>query len=150
MQRDLGMLPAASALADSLETQDARVQKTAEKWLGGITALFGLFSLTGVATGKDALLGLSQGHRWLVATFMLTAVGTAVYAIVMGYLAAYDWVRLIRLDQNDGQLIRFEQNKSGYAARTAGRLQHAVYAALGALSAITVMMLLVWFLPRVA
>jgi hypothetical protein len=147
-QRDLGMLPAAAALADAVAAQDTRVQKAAEKWTGGIAALYGLFSLASVATAKDALKGLSTGHRWLIAATMLTAVVAAASALWLSYVAAYGWLRMVGLTEGDEQLQRWHDREGGYAARGARRLRWAIYAAFGSLAAITAMMLLVWFLPR--
>ncbi|WP_416956255.1 hypothetical protein [Streptomyces sp. Agncl-13] len=147
VQRDLGMLPAAEALADAQATQNARVHGAAEKWIGGISAVYSLFSLAGVATAKNALDGLSSGQRWLVAAAMLAGVAAAGTALFLGYLAAYGWVRMVAVG-DDEKLRLWHTDEGAYAARAARQLSWAIYAAFGSLAAITIMMMLVWFLPR--
>ncbi|WP_405523476.1 hypothetical protein OG426_09670 [Streptomyces canus] len=147
VQRDLGMLPAAEALVDAQATQNARVHGAAEKWIGGISAIYSLFSLAGVATAKNALDGLSSGQRWLVAAAMLSGVTAAGTALVLGYRAAYGWVRMVAIG-DDENLRQWHTNEGDYAVRAARQLSWAIYAAFGSLAAITIMMMLVWFLPR--
>src|SRR5262249_49284881 len=73
-QRNPGMLPAAEALSQALATQDSRIQSAAEKWLGAVTAIYGLFSLTGIATAKDALSGLSTPSKSAVAAVLVVGI----------------------------------------------------------------------------
>jgi hypothetical protein len=144
---NLFLMPAAAALNDALAAQDKRVQSAAEKWIGAVTAIYSLFSVIGIATGQDALSGLSTAHKWLVAVAVLAGLATAGAAVIFGYLAAYGWPRVVGVENNEKLQMWYKSYRS-YATIAARRLQKAVYLALGSLAAISIVMLLVWFLPR--
>jgi hypothetical protein len=146
-ERNLLLMPAAAALNDALAAQDKRVQSAAEKWIGGVTAIYSLFSVIGIATGQDVLSGLSIGYKWLVAVVVLAGLVTAGSAVIFGYLAAYGWPHVVGVDNND-KLQKWYKSYRSYAVIAARRLQKAVYLALSSLAAISIVMLLVWFLPR--
>jgi hypothetical protein len=146
-EQDLHLLPAASALNDALATQDTRIQSAAEKWLGAVTAIYGLFSLTGVATANDALKGLSTPSKWLVAIALLLGLGAAATALVFGYRAAYGWPSAVKVDEKEALRDWYRQYR-GFAENAARKLRIAIFFAFGSLAAIAMVMLLVWFLPR--
>ena len=147
VERDLQLLPAATALNEAARSQDKRVQATAEKWLGAVTGIYGLFSLTGIATAKDALVGLSGASKWLVALALLAGLATAGSALVLGYLAAYGWPRAVEVNDNE-QLKLWYAALRDYSKTAAQRLQAAILLTFGSLACLSVVMLLVWFLPR--
>jgi len=149
VERDLGLLPAASALNHVLASQDARIQAAAEKWLGAVTALYGLFSLTGVATARGALDGLDTASRWAVASAMLVGVTLAAVALVFGYRAAYGWPGMTTVATN-ADLAKWHESQRSYVSDAIRHLRTAVVCACGSLAAVSVVMLLVWFLPRQA
>ena len=146
-EEDLSLLPAAAAFNDALATQDKRVQNAAEKWLGAVTAIYGLFSLTGLATAKDALKGLSTWSKVAVAATLTAGLAAAALALFFGYLAAYRWPRPVRVDDKDS-LREWYRLYRGYGPQAAQRLGAAVGYAFAALAALAAVMILLWFLPR--
>jgi hypothetical protein len=148
-EADLRLLPAAEALHTAVTGQDKRIQAAAEKWVGAVTAIVGLFSLAGIATAKDALTGIGTEQKWLVAGALVAALGLAATALVSGYRAAYGWPATVDVSDN-AKLQAWYDDYRRYAQTAAGGLRTAVVFALGALAALVAVMLLVWFLPRVA
>jgi hypothetical protein len=146
-EQDLTLLPAATALTDEQASQGKRIQGAAEKWLGAVTAIYGLFSLTGVAVAKDSLDGLSTGSKWLVAVVLLLGLAAAATALVFGYQAAYGWPHPVTVDDKPA-LRQWYQKYQNNAPVAAKQLQMAVFAAFGSLAAVSGVMLLIWFLPR--
>jgi hypothetical protein len=146
-ERNMILMPAATALGDALATQDKRVQGAAEKWIGAVTAIYGLFSISGIAVGRTALSGLSTNYKWLVAAVVLAGLVAAGSAIMFGYLAAYGWPRVVEVDTNE-KLQEWYRSYRGYAITAAKRLRKAVYLALVSLAALSAVMVLMWFLPR--
>ncbi|WP_146178265.1 hypothetical protein [Nonomuraea fuscirosea] len=146
MERDQRLRLAASALEEALAAQNSWVESTAEKWLGANTAIFGLFSLAGIATAKDALNGLGKAQKWLVAIALLTAVGAAAGAVTLGYRAAYGWPRMVSVEGED--LLKWYAETRSYAPRAIPFLHRALFLSFASLGALTVVMLLVWLLPR--
>jgi hypothetical protein len=146
-EKNMILMPAAMALSDAVATQDKRVQGAAEKWIGAVTAIYGLFSIAGIAVGRTALSGLSTTYKWLVAAVMLAGLVAAGSAIIFGYLAAYGWPRVVGIDDND-KLQEWYRSYRGYALIAAKRLRKAVYLALISLAALSTVMVLMWFLPR--
>ncbi|MGO8889833.1 MAG: hypothetical protein ACLP8X_08075 [Streptosporangiaceae bacterium] len=146
-ERNITLMPAATALSDALATQDKRVQSAAEKWIGAVTAIYGLFSIAGIAVGRTALSGLSYRYKWLVAAVVLAGLVAAGSAIMFGYLAAYGWPRVVEVDTNE-KLQAWYRSYRRYAFTAAKRLRKAVYLALVSLAALSAVMVLMWFLPR--
>jgi hypothetical protein len=148
-EEDRGLLPMATALNEALASQNKRVQGAAEKWLGAVTAIYGLFSLTGIATAKDALLGLSSRSKGLIAVVLGLGLASAALALVQGYLAAYGWPRAVSVMKNE-ELQDWYRRHEDYAGVAANHLRNAVVFAFVSLAAVTIVMILVWFLPRQA
>ena len=82
---------AAVALHQAANDELPRVRTAGEKWIAGVTALLGLFGLTGVVVGKDVVASLSSTGKFFVALFLAAAVITAVIALINTYSAAYGW-----------------------------------------------------------
>jgi hypothetical protein len=146
-ETERNMITEVAALRDAQADQGKRIQGAAEKWIGAVTALYGLFSLTGVITAKDALAGLSAASRSLIAAALVTGLASAAASLVFGYRAAYGWPKPVTVDDNT-KLAAWYRNHRNHVPDAARRLQLAVYCALGSLTAITVLTLLMWFLPR--
>ena len=146
-ERNLALLSAAETLNRALTTQDSRIQAAAEKWIGAVTAIYGLFALTGIATAKGALSGLNFGSKVAVAVVLVAGIAAAVSALAFGYRAAYGWPRTVAVDDNR-KLQAWYKEYRGYSAAAARHLRLAVYLATVSLGAVTVVMILVWFLPR--
>jgi hypothetical protein len=147
VEEDRSLLPIAAVLNEALATQDKRVQGSAEKWLGAVTAIYGLFSLTGIATAKDALAGLNAGSKAVIAVALLIGLSAASYALVQGYRAAYGWPRAVSVENNE-QLRAWYKESQDYAPTAVERLHRAIVFALVSLGGVVIVMLLVWFLPR--
>jgi len=146
-EQDLGLLSAATALNEAQANQDKRIQGAAEKWLGAVTAIYGLFSLTGVAVAKDALKGLSTGSKWLVAAALFLGLAAAASALIFGYRAAYGWPHPVTVDDK-AALRQWYKKYRNNAPTAANQLRLAVFSAFGSLAAVSAVMLLIWFLPR--
>jgi hypothetical protein len=140
------LLPAAVALNDAVTKQDTAVQSSAEKWLAGITALYGLFGLTGVAVGKDSVSQLSTGGKLAVAAAGLVGLSLAALAVLNGYKAAYGWPVVTRLLEDDA-LKEWKRRRDEYSRTAAEVLHKAVLCAVLSLSALVVATALIWFLP---
>lgn len=147
VQKDARLLSSAAALNKALATQNERIQRAAEKWIGAVAAIYGLFSLTGIATAQKALSGLSVASESLVAGVLVVGLVCAGFALIAGYVAAYGWPKAVTV-RSDNELQEWYSSFRGYAATAARRLQWAVFSAFGSLGALAVVMLLLWFLPR--
>ncbi|MGW0638311.1 hypothetical protein [Nocardia salmonicida] len=122
-------------LADQLAAadpggQEAKVRAAAEKWVGAVTALLGLFGLSGVAFGKDAFAGLDTGIRGLLALVLVVAVAAAGFAVFFVYRAAYGWPRSVDI-ATVSDLEEWNRNRRASAATAAGYLKAGVHCALG-------------------
>ncbi|GAA0986629.1 hypothetical protein GCM10009555_064460 [Acrocarpospora macrocephala] len=141
------MLAAAVALNHAVDGQDRSVQSSAEKWVTGVASVFGLFSLVGVATAKDALSGFTNNVKLAVAAALLTGLGLAATALALGHRAAYGWP--VAVDVSDNRKLQaWYDDRRTYATRAARLLRSAVWFAYGALAALAIMTMLIWFLPR--
>lgn len=147
VQKDTRLLPPAVALNKALAQQNARIQGAAEKWIGAVTAIYGLFSITGIATAQKALSGMSTESKSLVAIALVVGLACAGSALISGYVAAYGWPNAVGV-RNDKELQEWYAALQGYAVTAARRLQWAVLLSFCSLGTLAVVMLLVWFLPR--
>jgi hypothetical protein len=146
-QKDTRLLPSAMTLNKALANQNERIQGAAEKWIGAVTAIYGLFSIAGIATAQKALSGMSAESESLVAIALVVGLACAGSALVSGYVAAYGWPKAVHVT-NDRQLQEWYAAVQAYAATAARRLQWAVLLSFCSLATLAVVMLLVWFLPR--
>lgn len=147
VQKNIQLLPAAALLNEMLAVQDKRIQSAAEKWIGAVTAIYGLFSLAGIATAANALSGLSVTSKSFVGSALFVALVSAGLALFAGYTAAYGWPRVVKV-RNDAELQEWYTGYQNYAVIAAKRLREAVLLAFTSLAALVLVMLLVWFLPR--
>jgi hypothetical protein len=145
-EQDLGIVRAAAALNEVVANQDKAVQSAAEKWLGGVSAVYGLFSIAGLAVGRNVVSNLTTGGKVAVAVVVLVGLTAAAVAAIFGYLAAYGWPRRARV-MSKNELAEWYQQTRDYAPTAAERLKVAVLAALASLSALVAAMFMTWFLP---
>jgi hypothetical protein len=144
---DPALVTAADALRVASATQLASLRGAAEKWIAGVTALFGLFGLAGVAFTRSTVTGL--GTWWQVGIGIAAAVSAALagLAVFLSYRAAYGWPVTRSIPDNDAL-------RDWYAAQQAApRVQarffrHGVRAAAGALGSLVVTVGLLWFAPQ--
>jgi hypothetical protein len=144
---DQALLPAARALRHAADIQSKEVQVSAEKWVAGITALLGLFSIATIVTGKDATLGLAPAGKAAVGLAFIAAISGAATSLISGYTAAFGWPVPVSV-RTDTELEAWHQQQQEYVYKASNRLRTAVVAALSSLFALIVVAGLLWFLPR--
>jgi len=143
---DESTLGALVALEQAASEEVSRVRTSAEKWLPGITALYGLFGLAGIALGKDAVSGLAPAGKAILALFIALGLASTVFAILSGYRAAFGWYEVVGVNTD-------EKLKDWYARRreavlTAPKsLQKAIMAAVAALACLLIGVFVIWFWP---
>jgi hypothetical protein len=140
------MLTAAEALSDAEPTQLSDVRAAAEKWLPGLAALYGLFGLAGVVSGRSSIAELPSGGKWTVAALALAGLVATVVSIMCGYRAAYGWPRNAKVMTNH-QLQVWYDDRNGQAGKAAALLRTALIWALVALVALLLATGTLWFWP---
>lgn len=148
---DYSLLAAATALSQDEPKQDAvkeqsLIKRSAEKWIAGVTALFGLFGLGGLVVGKDTVASLQLPGRIATGVALLVAVGLAATAVILSYRAAYGWPKVVDL-REDKKLSDWYAARQGYASRAANFLKLSVCFAGGALVALLAAVAFVWYMP---
>ena len=147
---DYSLLAAATALSEDEPKragaeEAAQIKASAEKWIAGVTALFGLFGLGGLVVGKDTVASLNLTGKVLAGVALLVATGLAATAVVLSYRAAYGWPKVVDLG-DDKLLAEWYKDKQGYARRAATFLRLSVCFAGGALVALLAAVAFVWYL----
>ncbi|MEU5934455.1 hypothetical protein [Micromonospora sp. NPDC047187] len=137
---------AAEALRLSQAGQLERLRSAGEKWIAGITALFGVLGVLGLTLSADQIRKLALGGRVTVAVVLAVAVVAAGVAIVRAYQAAYGWPRT-RSISDDAELRAWYDDHQAQTGITAARLREAAAAAGLVLAFLTVAGGLTWFLP---
>jgi len=140
---------AARALRQATPTQLADMRTAGEKWIAGITALYGLIGFAGVTGARDALVNLSTGWQVAVAVVLLIAVGLAGLAIYWAYQAAYGWPKT-RPVRDDEELVAWYEAQLAAPERAASYLRQAVRYAAVSLAALVVLTGIIWFAPQPA
>ena len=148
-QPDPRLVVAAQALRTAGPKQLAEVRNAAEKWIGGITALFGLFGLAGIVTSRSTLTDLAVGWQVVIAVAAAVSAGLAGLAIYRIYRAAYGWP-VTHPVTNDGELLAWYAGQQAAPRVQAGYLRDGVRAAGGALAALTVTAGFLLFAPEQA
>ena len=82
---------AADALRAAASGQLTDLRTAAEKWIGGVTALYTLFGLAGLTITRTAVTGLDTGWQVGIAISVTLAIALAGLAIYWIYRAAYGW-----------------------------------------------------------
>jgi hypothetical protein len=140
------MLAAAEALNDAAASQLTEVRSAVEKWLPGLAALYGLFGLAGVVSGRGIAAKLPTGEKWVVAAFALAGLGATIVSIICGYRAAYGWPRMVGVMTND-QLQAWYEERNSRAGKTVGLFRTALVWALAALIALLLAAGTLWVWP---
>jgi hypothetical protein len=136
------------------------IRTAAEKWIGGVTALLGVFTLTGVITGADDVAKLG-GKRftpisnwtllpfWELSFVVLAVMATifAALAIFASYKAAYGWPKS-RDVKNDEQLGKLYQEWLNAPKTAADSLRLGAQLAAVALAFVVITLLVLWLAPR--
>ena len=144
---DPALVAAADALRAAGATQLADLRSAAEKWIGGVTALFGLFGLAGVTVTRSTVAGLATGWQVVIAIVVAAAVALAGLSVFWTYRAAYGWPVTRVLADND-ELRDWYAERAAAPRVQAGFLRDGVRAAGAALAALVVTLGLLWFAPQ--
>jgi hypothetical protein len=134
---DAQVAAAAQALRAAGPKQLADIRAAAEKWMGGVTALFGLFGLAGLVTSRSTLTSLATGWQVAIAIGVVVASGLAGLAIYRIYRAAYGWP-VTRPVNNDRELLAWYATQEAAPRVQAACLRDGVRAAGGALAALII------------
>jgi hypothetical protein len=137
---------AAQALRQAAPQQLADLRSAAEKWIAGITALYGLLGFAGIATQRSTIAQLSTRWQIGIALTSLAAIVLAAWAIYRAYQAAYGWPKT-RWIENDADQIAWYRVQLSAPQRAADRLRAAVRAAGASLAALVLSAGLLWFAP---
>jgi hypothetical protein len=143
---DPDAVAAAQALRQAAPQQLADLRSAAEKWIGGIAALYGLLGFAGITAERSTITHLGRGWQVGIALASLAAVGLAAWAIYRAYQAAYGWPKTRWIDSDADQIAWYKAQLSA-PERAADRLRMAVMAAGASLAALLVSAGLLWFAP---
>lgn len=144
---DPALAVARKALDDAGPQQLTDLRSVAEKWIGGVTALFSLFGLAGVTITRSTVTDLSTGWQvgiGIAATASISVAGLAIYWI---YRAAYGWP-VTRPVSSDHEVLAWYRTRLAAPRVQAGYLRNGVQAAGGALAALVITVGLLWFAPQ--
>ena len=144
---DLRLLPQALALDDAIRSEDARARNLAEKRVGGLTALLGLLSVSGIVTGVNAPRAVRADLSWLIFTAAVLALALAAAALVFAYRAAFGRPRNTPV-RNQSEQDRWYQRLRSTGARTVRLLKISIVLTLVSLLFAFAVAGLLWFLPR--
>jgi hypothetical protein len=146
---DPALVTAAEALRDAAPRQLSDLRSAAEKWIAGITALYGIFGLSGVVITRDSVTKLTTGWQVALGAAALVAVTLAAWAIYWIYRAAYGWPK-VRSVRDDKELRAWYSAQLAAPATSAALLRSGVRAAGASLAALTLAVGLLWFAPVAA
>jgi hypothetical protein len=138
---------ARKALDDAGPKQLTDLRSAAEKWIGGVTALFSLFGLAGVTITRSTVTGLSTWWQAGIGIAAAGSVGLAGLAVYWTYRAAYGWP-VTRPVSTDDEVLAWYQTRLTAPRLQAGYLRKGVRAAGAALAALVVTVGLLWFAPQ--
>ena len=148
VQRNMHLLPTAVVRNDASLARDKQIKDTAERWIGVITGIYGLFFLAGIATAGNTISDLIIMSKSVVgAVLLLVALTSAGPTLFTGYLAAYSWPRLTQLE-NNADLVNWYSDHRHFSTIAAKRLKtnsapyvrFTRYSSGGDVA--------IWFLPR--
>lgn len=128
---------AAQALQAEGPKQLADIRTAAEKWMGGVTTVFGLFGLAGLITSRSTLSSLATAWKVVIAIGVVVAAVLAGVAIYRIYRAAYGWP-VTRPVNNDKELLAWYTAQEAAPRVQAGYLRDGVRTAGGALAALII------------
>jgi hypothetical protein len=140
-----GFAAGAVAVDQAKKDQAGLVQRTAEKWLGAITALLALFSVGGTALSANAVATLNTAGKLFAAVAAVLAVACGAVAIVYGYRAAYGWLTLAPAS-TDADANALADPSRGIRERVTA-FQRSAPAAGISLALAAVALMVIWFAP---
>jgi uncharacterized membrane protein len=137
------LVAAAEVLREEAPKQLDILRAAAEKWIGGIVALYTLFGLASISIAKDSIAPLPTVARIAVALLVLIALTQAAFAVYCAYRGAYG-LPVIHQVNNDDELREWYQQRAAAPSRVAHFVKRAVAAALGSLAALTLAVGVIW------
>lgn len=146
---DPTLVAAAEALRDAAPRQVGDLRSAAEKWIAGITALYGLFGLASVSITRDTVAKLTTGWQLAIAFAALIAVALAAWAIYWAYRAAYGWPKVHSV-RTDEELRAWYAAQLAAPATSAALLRTGVRTAGASLAVLIFTVGLLWFAPETA
>ena len=144
---DPTLVAAAEALNASGTAQVTGIRAAAEKWIGGVTAIFSLFGLAGITITRTTLAGLSTWWQAGIAAAAAASIALAGLAIFRIYRAAYGWPVTYSVIDDD-ELRDWYSAQQKAPAIQAGYLRDGVRAAGAALAVLVITVGLLWFAPQ--
>lgn len=138
---------ATRAVQDASRSQLETVIDAAQKWIAGVAAIFGLFSLAGVTLTRSAVTALATPWQVVVALLGLTSVGLAGWSVYLMYRAAYGWPVTVDVS-NPENLLEWYDDQQKQPGRRANRMRMGVHMAAGALAAVVTTAGVLWFGPQ--
>lgn len=147
VESDLSQLPQARALDEAFRTEGVRARTLAEKWVGGLTALLGLLSVSSIATGANAAKQVREDLRWLVFAAAVLALVSAALALVFAYRAAFGSPRNTPV-RDRSEEHRWYRRQRFAAPRAVRQLRTSFVLTLVSLLFAFAVAGLLWFLPR--
>jgi hypothetical protein len=144
---DPTLVAAAEALNASGTVQVTGIRAAAEKWIGGVTAIFSLFGLAGITITRTTLAGLSTWWQAGIAAAAAAAIVLAGLAIFRIYRAAYGWPVTYSVIDDDELRDWYSAQRKAPAVQ-AGYLRDGVRAAGAALAVLVITVGLLWFAPQ--
>ena len=138
---------ATRAVQDAAQSQLVTLTDAAQKWIAGVTAILGLFSLAGVTFTRTAVTALVTPGQVVVAVLEVIVVGLAGGSVYLMCRAAYGWPVTVDVSDTD-KLLKWYDDQQKRPARRAKQLRLGVHLALGALAAIVVTAGVLSFAPQ--
>lgn len=146
---DESLLGAAQAARQVAADEETRLRSSAEKWIGAITALIGLFGLSGVLTGANAFANLPGIARLIAGIAAGAAFLAGGRAIVLSYRAAYGWPVDVDVS-TDAKLQAWYTQRRNRLTVAVSDFKTAVYFAAAAAVFLAVAVGCIWFWPAAA
>lgn len=147
VEADVSKVARAEAIDAAVRSEGAWARTLAEKWVGGLTALLGILSVSSIVTGADAAKNVRADLRWLVFAAAVLALVSAALALLFAYRAAFGPAKFARLrDESDEE--KWLQQRRSAPRRTVQQLRTSFALTLVSLLVAFVVASLLWFLPR--
>jgi hypothetical protein len=141
------LVSAAEALSAAASRQLIDLRRAAEKWIGGVTALYTLFGLASISIARNGVADLDTAWQVGIAISVALSVALAGLAVYLIYRAAYGWP-VTRPVRDDDELRDWYAGRQTAPSIQAEFLRSGVRAAAGALAVLVATIGLLWFAPQ--